>query len=623
MNSSLSKQAAGSPIGPSLLPYLHGHALGMSIQLILPEQNAPIQDDEQDGSGPFSMLRNGRIVVDGHPRFLDLVFVTQLDFYSVGRSELRPLTNLDVESIWQQTWAQVQKRNGEKGPTVLPCQIDEKGTLTPFKSLFYCTHKHVYFHPLCPVCGDPLVLCCNDDFLTAAGLPTYSTSLYRYLYCADCYQKSEEIYFYVRDSKQSSSSRVKDSHALIEAFSRLLTKSHLSDQLPCIECTEAGNCYGADTMALNRMQPLQFYPFHMLIQHAPTLNALEFLELVSGAQSRKLSQVKASGFLFEQDDRLFLEILYLKLAFLQELMALISSGVFAPVSRMSLEAVGVDMNLQGAHLPDFWNFSLRLVNPIGTIALHPPGSELPHALIHEFLGHAWFYVLLANGTQQMAQLNAVIDEQLVKADNLETHTKALFNHNAFDPGHIFWQPSPIELAPDWRKLWIEALEHGMALLRAGSSGASELAPGAFESRLEELKSRVHRCLFKAPAVVQKPIRETADDAKARIATILSDILDKWPQANGLSQKEPMPIDQKPPLEELSKTVVLTSPQTPESQADLAKTFVISTSGEQLTVPDASSIANPTAADQPNETVTDDLEKTVVIYPGNGDTGKAG
>jgi hypothetical protein len=163
----------------------------------------------------------------------------------------------------------------------------------------------------------------------------------------------------------------------------------------------------------------------------------------------------------------------------------------------------------------------------------------------------------------------------------------------------------------------------MALLRAGSSGASELAPGAFESRLEELKSRVHRCLFKAPAVVQKPIRETADDAKARIATILSDILDKWPQANGLSQKEPMPIDQKPPLEELSKTVVLTSPQTPESQADLAKTFVISTSGEQLTVPDASSIANPTAADQPNETVTDDLEKTVVIYPGNGDTGKAG
>jgi hypothetical protein len=51
--------------------------------------------------------------------------------------------------------------------------------------------------------------------------------------------------------------------------------------------------------------------------------------------------------------------------------------------------------------------------------------------------------------------------------------------------------------------------------------------------------------------------------------------------------------------------------------------VISPSGEQLPVPDTASIANPTAADQPNEPVTDDLEKTVVIYPGNGETGKAG
>lgn len=623
MNSSLSKQAADSSIGPSLLPYLHGHAPGISIQLILPEQNIPIQGDGQDGSGPFSLLRNGRIAVDGHHRLLDLIFVTQSDVYSIGRSELRPLTNLDVESIWQQTWAQVQRRDDEKGPTVLPCQIDEKGTLTPFKSLFYCAHKHVYFHPLCPICGNSLALCCNDDFLAAAGLPTYSTSLHRYLYCADCYQKSEEIYFYTRDSKESSSSRIKDSHALIEAFRHLLTKSHLSDQLPCIGCTESGNCYGADTMALNRMQPLQFYPFHMLIQHAPTLNALEFLALVSGAQSRKLSQVKASGFLFEQDDRLFLEILYLKLAFLQALMALISSDASAPVSRMSLEAVGVDMKMQGAHLPNLWNFSLRLVNPIGTLALHPPGSKLPHALIHEFLGHAWFYALLANGSQQMAQLNAVIDEQLVKASNLEMNTKALFNHNVFDPGHIFWQPCSIELAPDWHKLWIEALEQGMALLRAGSNGVSEFTPGAFEARLEELKSRVHQCLFNAPAVVQKPTRETADDAKARIATILSNILDKWSQANNLSQKEPLHIGQKPSPEDLPKTVVSTSPKTPESQADLAKTIVISPSGKQLAVPDTSSIANTAGADQPNEPATDDLEETVVVYPGKGKTGRAG
>ena len=169
MNRRLSNPALDSPIGPSLLPYLNGHALGISFQLILPKQNIRIQGDEQDGSGPFSILRNGCMVVDGHHRLMDLIFITQPDVYSVDRTELRPLTNLDVESIWQQTWAIVQKRDDEEKPTVLPCQIDEKGALTPFKSLFYCAHKNVYFHPLCPICGNPLVLCCNDDFLAAAG----------------------------------------------------------------------------------------------------------------------------------------------------------------------------------------------------------------------------------------------------------------------------------------------------------------------------------------------------------------------------------------------------------------------------------------------------------------------
>lgn len=621
---------ADSAIGPSLLPYLNGHSAGISIQLVPPEQYNPLQDDAKDESGSFSLLRTGHVVVDGHQRLMDVMFVTQSDVYSGDRSELRPLTNLDVESIWQHTWAQSKNRPDGTGPTILPCQIDANGALAPFRSLFYCTHKDVYCHPLCPICGSPLVLCCSDDRLETAGLPAYSKSLQRYLYCADCHQKSDEADFYARDLKDASPARVQDSHALIKAFSRLLATSGLSGQLPCIECTEAGNCYGPDTPALKRMQPLQFYPFHMLIQHAPTLNALEFLALVSGAQSRKHSQVKASGFLFDQDDRLFLEILYLKLTFLQELMALISGDVFVPVSRMSLAAIGVDMTMHGAHLPRMWNFSLRLVNPIGTPALHPPGSTVPHALIHEFLGHAWFYVLLVNGSQQMAQLMAVIDnqidkqidEQWLKESNLETHAKALFNHDAFDPGHIFWQPRSIELVPDWHTLWTEALEMGMTLLRAGSNNVSDVTPGAFETRLEELKSRVHQCLFKAPAVVQKPTSDAAGDTKARIAAILSDILAKWPQPNGLPKKESAQTSRKPLLEELSKTVVLTSPQPPEDQEDLAETVLISPSGEQLAAPDTVPIANAAGTDQPNEPVEDGLEETVVVIPGREETGKA-
>jgi hypothetical protein len=307
---------------------------------------------------------------------------------------------------------------------------------------------------------------------------------------------------------------------------------------------------------------------------------------------------------------------------LQALSALIRSDVFAPVSRMSLEAVGVDMTIQGARLPHFWNFSLRWVNPIGIPALHPPGSEVPHALIREFLGHAWFYVLLVNGTQPMAQLNAAIEEQLVKAGNLDMHTKELFNHDAFDPGNIFWHPRAIELAPDWHTLWIEAIEQGMRLLRAGSNGVSEFTPGAVEARLEELKSRVHQCLFNAPAVVQESAGKTSDNTRARIAAILSDILDRWPSTAAFSDKEPLRTDQES-SSELPKTAVLTSDQPPAATEELAKTVVISPSGGRPAGPDTSSIANTAGADEPTEPVVDELEETVVLYPGKGETGKAG
>ncbi len=597
-------------IGPSLLPYLNSYPTGISLQLALSEQRFPVQDEDV----PFSILRQGCVMVGGHHRLMDVMFVTQSDFYAGVHSELRPLTNPDAEFVWQQTWTQIKKQDDETCPSVLPCQIDATGALAPLRSLFYCSHRALYCHPLCPACGTPLDLCCNDDFLETAGLPAYSKSLSRFLYCADCHDASDNAYFYARHVTGACSARVKDSNALIEAFSLLLSRSDLSDQLPCIGCAEAANCFGPDMLVLNRMQPLQFYPFHMLMQQAPTLNALDFLALVSGAKSRKLPQVKSRGFLFEQDDRLFMEILYLKLTFLQELIALINSDVFVPVSRMSLDGIGVDMKTQGAHLPHFWNFSLRLVNPIGKAPPHPAGSDLPYARIHEFLGHAWFYVLLVNETQQMMQLNAVFDEHLVKGDNRQVYTGELFDHSAFDPGHIFWQPGTIELAPDWQTLWRRALEMGLSLLRAGAGTGSDFSPAAFAVRLEKLKNQVHQCLFKTPPVVQAPASKTSDAANGRIAAILSNIREQWPQSGDLPATD---------NDELARTVISMAPQLPAVRENLEKTVFISPSQEQPAAPETSSPANAADAGQSNKTVEEGLEETIIAYPGQGKAGKAG
>jgi hypothetical protein len=632
---------------PSLLPYLIRHPVGISIQLDTAEQHIPTQDDAVDVSGPFSQLRNGHVIVDGHQRLLDVMFVTQSDIYAGVHSELRPPTNLDVESIWQQTWAQMKALNYETGPIVLPCQIGDNGALTPFRSLFYCSHKDIYCHPLCPDCGNPLALCSNDDYLEKAGLPAYSKSLYRYLFCSDCHQKSDAACFYARTLKCPSSAVVKDSHALVQAFGHLLAKSDLADRLPCIGCAESVHCYGPDMLALNRMQPLQFYPFHMLIYYAPALNALDFLALVSGARPREHFQVKGSGFFFEQDDRMFIETLCLKLMFLYELLVLISSDLFTPVSRMSLAGIGVDIKTQGAHLPYLWNFSLRLINPIDMPATHPPGSKVPQTLIHEFLGRAWFYVLLVNSTQQMVELNTAIDEYLVKERNPEMSPKELFCHDAFDPGNIFWQPQSIEPAFEEYILWAEALKLGITLVHAGSASGSDFSPADFGTRLKELINRVRQYLFNTSTVATEPKNAPPDDINVRIEAILSGILEQWSRSSGypksesthnsrksrsiargpvyqdgddvenekLSSEDAIAPNSTPPPQgndsQIPETVVVSDPiHLPNNE--LPKIALASPSEKKSAPPASLNVANTADGDQTNKAVENELEKTVIV-----------
>ena len=71
-------------------------------------------------------------------------------------------------------------------PRFFEGQSGADGILSPFASLFFCKEKGRYFHPPCPRCGRPLALCVDDAVLAAAGLPLYSRSLERHLYCEAC-----------------------------------------------------------------------------------------------------------------------------------------------------------------------------------------------------------------------------------------------------------------------------------------------------------------------------------------------------------------------------------------------------------------------------------------------------
>lgn len=636
-------EIADTSTSSSLLPYLKPRLDGIFFQFVLPEKGDATQGaSDSEPSGPFTRLRRAHLTIGGCHKLMDVICVHQPDIYSIEPSELKPLTNLDVEHIWQQTWARLSKLDEKKRPFVLPCQINESGGLVPLKPLFYCSHKDWFCHPMCPLCGSSLDLCRDDHLLMTAGLPTYSGSLNRYLYCKSCHDNEEGALFYTRTLTNEPSAAVKDCDALVEAFSRLLAKSNLSGRLPCIGCDEAVNCYGPQNLVLKRMQPLQFFPFHMLMQHAPTLNAVEFVALLSGAGPKDMAQLsicrtgvyeqnrferispmfsQTAGFLFTQDDRLFLEVLYLKLTFLQELLALVQQRAFFPVSRMSLEGIGVEIHEPGSKLPSFWHFSLKLTDPIGHPNPQSPDSQLPNLLANEFLGLAWFYVLLVNEEQTMVQVNGALQEVMARAMDEKHVITELMSLPAFEPGNIFWRPQTLRLKSQWHALWVDALEQGNALVQAGKGNHSDFSESAFEHALANLRASVHQELFKLPSSVRPSSSKPGVDADARIEAILSNIFAKWAQTSETPLPDNATMDQPPGADiaaqdrvnendDLVETVILSDDALPSVKPGLRERLFGIVADVEETV-----LISPSPVGRPEKEALDDLEETVVIDSG--------
>ena len=85
------------------------------------------------------------------------------------------LSNKVLDERWQNHFQAIQR-------------LDDAGivrtgweTTHPLPSFLDLNAMRV-IHPTDPVTGSPWTLCCDDELLTARGLPPYSTSLHRYLY---------------------------------------------------------------------------------------------------------------------------------------------------------------------------------------------------------------------------------------------------------------------------------------------------------------------------------------------------------------------------------------------------------------------------------------------------------
>lgn len=548
----------GNTYIPSLLPYLGdtGAQLHLKISLAYPDSSLlekfsyPFVQIKL--SDPFSRLIPAQFVTDAGSEIRSVILFVQKDEYSLSEDALWPLTNQEIDECWQRTSSFFTKNDPNDSTVIMANQIRKDGSHTPWQSLFYCKLKKTFFHPPCPKCGLLLQQCHDDSLLASLGLQPYSTSLKRYMFCPACFESQGKSDYFTFSGKDVTCSILKDRRDLIKEFGQLNEAMKKPDPFPCLSCSRHQECYGTQNLAVSRIVPFSFYPFFMFILKDGLVNAADFISLISGqlpedlesqlAQKQdvgRISCLKSLGqkglnktfFLFDKDQKYFLEVLYLKLSFLGELAQIIFSGSHSfhhPDFGFSFEKIWVKLSDQGSLLPIFWNFKVKHLG-LGAITAKAP--FLPkHTSFHHlhFLGTVWFFTLLVNSKQDISSVYEELGravERITSNDN--TALESSINNeisDVYSPENIFWDPSGKTFNESWLDFWTRSLGLGWSLLKTSFIGDSKWSQAKFWQELENLRKDIKDTLFQHSSKVSAI--DTVSQDKA-IHAILSKLIEKW------------------------------------------------------------------------------------------------
>ena len=623
----------------SLLTYLDpvGNKFFLNLSLItqdttLPEENIFPSITIND-SDPLARLIEARIVSDAGSEVKRLFLFVQRDWYTLKKNALWPFNNNNVRDSWQKGFSFYADRKGEDQSFILfSNQLSNKGEILPFSSLFYCKTIKVFFHPPCPKCGRILQQCEDDNLLRKSGLYPFSTSLKRYLFCSVC--GSPDFFSY--EMEQNVPSFLKDRRTLIKNFAEL-TKAEEITAFPCIGCHLHEECYGEDNRVLTRVVPFSFYPFYMFAFEAASLNALDFIALISGANFQEAESLPESNrefgriaslkavkqacsentpFLFDHDERYFLEILYLKLSFLGEVMRSFQSGgkFIYPDLKPGIDQIWVKLPENSGMLPFFWNFKVKILG-IGTHTSSPLLSKPVSASLF-LMGLIWFYTLLTNRRQNISDvfgfLEKFFSEEIVSFEKF-------VNESVFNPLNIFWDPEGKTVESSWNSFWERSLRLGWSLLdpnfQTVDGGGKK-----FLQQMQDLRKDIKENLFlkeipysaTAPNAAETVSHNAEDDAIHEILV-------------GIIKKLRPTISKKKEEEELkvNDTVILTAArkpwETPEPSIDedfgepVTETVILSArpSEKEVTIPRAEETLK-TPQTVPARKAEDELQETMIL-----------
>ncbi len=615
----------------SLIPYLSS-ARGFRLDIDRcciegsADRETPCKFGESCGSGPFSRLMGARIISDGNSQVKKVFLLMQKEVYSHATDELRPVTNPDIERYWQRTFELYTGNDQDPVCLILSGQTDPPDHLTLWRSLFFCHHRQLFFHPPCPVCGHDLHLCRDDDILTGMDLRPYTTSLKRYLYCPFCHDVAGQSDFFTYDLTPSDPSFVNDRWALIRKLGHLKANPDNPEHFPCLDCSEREKCHGPDGLARTRIEIFNFYPSYMMIFPGGAINAIDFLALVSGAsqaqlqryladrhQNNRMKYLRASGilkdhgpyFMFRHSRRFFLEVLYLKLNFLAGLFQSILPALknrLPPDMGLSLDRFWVKPARRTGLIPHLWNFTVHRIDleDVSGQPLQLPKN--PPSYGFYFLGTIWFYTLLANNRQSSSTIYEAL-QSIFKSENEKPETgsaelETALENPVFAPEHIFWNSGEAQIPDEMNIIWQKTLETGRLLLNThiyhGESGDIE----NFQQKLTALIETVGERLLPMTGDVETPAQKTkmkdlSDQDNQILGNILEKIGRKWsaPTENDFP-KPNLPLNEPPTEQDAPRKIEQDAPG-----VDLDETLIMGSGhGDR-----ASAVPDPKASPAPIQT----------------------
>ncbi|HHO75389.1 MAG TPA: hypothetical protein ENN05_03040 [Deltaproteobacteria bacterium] len=631
---------------PTLLPYIK------SINNPFPIKLSFVQKTDQQRfpfvviseSGTFTRILKAEIASDHGSTIAPVFLLMGKDQYLLTGREQDILDNRDVDQLWQSAYRHFSK---DHRFITLSEQTGQDSGIRQFRSLFFCSEKEVFFHPVCPECGKTLELCTDDALLNSFGLAPYTKTLRRFLYCSDCLRNKQAAPFYTHAPDTSDTEIVKDLHHLIDGFGSL--KQGLEDGLPCMGCPLYDECYNGSGLAHERIVAFSFYPFHLLVLKSASITASDFLALISGAtladikagmseksqpgrlpfvESVSRDAANTSPLLFETDARYFLELLYLKLSFLGQLARIVISDIDSyryPGLDLSLDRIWVDLSGEKSLLPFFWNFQARLIDLDQCTIPNAYFPKMPPSYGSYLLSMAWFHTLLSNAIHTPADINTAVAKSIVLTDPLvpevdEDLVLQEYSH-LFSPGNIFWNPLKTEPAKEWYTLWEDALGLGWTLLKNTVPGNIRISGDDFWQSFEQLRLKIRDHLFMSAAKISVQTEDLSHDSS--IQAILAKIIDQWSASDqsGTEEKEETLITQEHLAEntstgKLEETVIMNSAPRPPGQyssfrqeEDVVETVILSAW-------DVPAVQAPEIADEIPETVIIKQDEKIPLKTGS-------